>query len=60
LAARRRGAQQPGPDQAQRCAEELVALRPDILVGNSTPATAALLFDRLGLEVGTGFRDTNP
>jgi putative ABC transport system substrate-binding protein len=32
-----------GPDQAQRFAKELVALRPDILVGNSTPATAALL-----------------
>src|SRR5258708_6792632 len=32
-----------GPDQAQRFANELLALRPDILVGNSTPATAALL-----------------
>jgi putative tryptophan/tyrosine transport system substrate-binding protein len=32
-----------GPDQAQRFAKELVALGPDILVGNSTPATAALL-----------------
>jgi putative ABC transport system substrate-binding protein len=32
-----------GPDQAQRFAKELLALRPDILVGNSTPATAALL-----------------
>jgi len=31
------------PDQAQRFAKELVALRPDILVGNSTPATAAFL-----------------
>jgi putative ABC transport system substrate-binding protein len=31
-----------GPEQAQRFAKELVALRPDILVGNSTPATAAL------------------
>ena len=34
-----------GPDQAQRFAKELVALRPDILVGNSTPATAALLHE---------------
>jgi putative ABC transport system substrate-binding protein len=32
-----------GPDQAQRFAKELVALRPDVLVGNSTPASAALL-----------------
>jgi putative ABC transport system substrate-binding protein len=31
------------PDQAQRFAKELVALRPEVLVGNSTPATAALL-----------------
>ena len=31
------------PDQAQVFAKELVALRPDVLVGNSTPATAALL-----------------
>ena len=31
------------PDQAQRFAKELVASRPDLLVGNSTPATAALL-----------------
>src|ERR1700730_14153592 len=31
------------PDQAQLFAKELVSLRPDILVGNSTPATAALL-----------------
>src|SRR2546429_1089717 len=31
------------PDEAQRFAKELVALRPDVLVGNSTPATAALL-----------------
>jgi putative tryptophan/tyrosine transport system substrate-binding protein len=34
-----------GPDQAQRFAKELVASRPDILVGNSTPATAALLHE---------------
>src|SRR5712692_5926737 len=31
------------PDQAQSFAKELVALRPDVLVGNSTPSTAALL-----------------
>ena len=31
------------PDQAQQFARELVALRPDVLVGNSTPAAAALL-----------------
>ena len=31
------------PDEAQRFAKELVALRPDVLVGNSTPAAAALL-----------------
>ncbi|HEY7248216.1 MAG TPA: ABC transporter substrate binding protein, partial [Xanthobacteraceae bacterium] len=34
-----------GPDQAQAFAKELVALRPDVLVGNSTPATAALLHE---------------
>ena len=32
-----------GPDEAQVYAKELVALRPDVLVGNSTPASAALL-----------------
>jgi putative tryptophan/tyrosine transport system substrate-binding protein len=31
------------PDQAQDFAKELVAMRPDVLVSNSTPATAALL-----------------
>jgi putative tryptophan/tyrosine transport system substrate-binding protein len=31
------------PDQAQIYAKELIALQPDVLVGNSTPATAALL-----------------
>ena len=36
-----------GPDQAQRFAKELVALRPDILVGNSTPATATHHPDRV-------------
>jgi putative tryptophan/tyrosine transport system substrate-binding protein len=30
-------------EQAQRFAKELVALQPEVLVGNSTPATAALL-----------------
>jgi len=33
------------PDQAQSFAKELVALRPDALVANSTPATAALLHE---------------
>jgi ABC-type uncharacterized transport system substrate-binding protein len=32
-----------GPDQAHILAKELIALHPDVLVGNSTPATAALL-----------------
>jgi putative tryptophan/tyrosine transport system substrate-binding protein len=32
-----------GPDQAQLLAKELIALRPDVLVGNSTPASIALL-----------------
>lgn len=31
------------PDQARAFAKELIGLRPDALVGNSTPATAALL-----------------
>ena len=31
------------PDQAQLFAKELVSLHPDVLLGNSTPATAALL-----------------
>ena len=31
------------PDEAQRFAKELVALHPDVLLGNSTPAAAALL-----------------
>jgi putative ABC transport system substrate-binding protein len=52
------------PDQAQLFAKELVALRPDILVGNSTPATAALLdethtipvvFVGVSDPVGSGF-----
>src|SRR5215472_16133435 len=34
-----------GPDQAQVFARELVALSPDVLLGNSTPATAALLHE---------------
>ena len=53
-----------GPEQAQRFAKELVALRPDILVSNSTPATAALLnatrsvpivFVGVSDPVGSGF-----
>ena len=53
-----------GPDQAQRLAKELVALRPDILVGNSTPATTALVgesrtvpivFVGVSDPVGSGF-----
>jgi ABC-type uncharacterized transport system substrate-binding protein len=32
-----------GPDQAQLFAKELIALRPNVLVGNSTPASVALL-----------------
>jgi putative tryptophan/tyrosine transport system substrate-binding protein len=52
------------PDQAQHFAKELVALRPDVLVGNSTPATAALLketrtipivFVGVSDPVGSGF-----
>jgi putative ABC transport system substrate-binding protein len=39
------------PEQAQRFAGELVALRPDILVGNSTPATAALLREKHAIPV---------
>jgi putative ABC transport system substrate-binding protein len=34
-----------GPDQAQVLAKELIALHPDVLVGNSTPATTALLHE---------------
>ena len=33
------------PDQARAYAKELVGLQPDVLVGNSTPATAALLHE---------------
>ena len=52
------------PDQAQLFAKELVGLRPDVLVGNSTPATAALLnvtrtipvvFVGVSDPVGSGF-----
>ena len=52
------------PDQAQRFAKDLIALRPDVLVGNSTPATAALLsetdstpivFVGVSDPVGSGF-----
>src|SRR5262245_55804415 len=53
-----------GPEQAQRFAKELIARRPDILVSNSTPATAALLnetrtipivFVGVSDPVGSGF-----
>src|SRR6516162_6342319 len=40
-----------GPDQAQVFAKELVALQPDVLVGNSTPATAALLHETRTIPV---------
>ena len=40
-----------GPDQARQLAQELVALRPDILVGNSTPATAALMHETRTIPV---------
>jgi putative tryptophan/tyrosine transport system substrate-binding protein len=52
------------PDQARFFAKELIALRPDALVGNSTPATAALLretrtipivFVGVSDPVGSGF-----
>jgi len=52
------------PDQARIFAQELVALGPDALVGNSTPATAALLgetriipivFVGVSDPVGSGF-----
>ena len=39
------------PDQAQVFAKELVALQPDVLVGNSTPATAALLHETRTIPV---------
>jgi putative tryptophan/tyrosine transport system substrate-binding protein len=39
------------PDQAESFAKELVALRPDALVGNSTPATAALLHETRTIPV---------
>jgi putative tryptophan/tyrosine transport system substrate-binding protein len=52
------------PDQAQLFAKDLVGLRPDILVSNSTPATAALLQETRAIPlvfvgvsdpVGSGF-----
>src|SRR5260370_35893707 len=39
------------PDQAQLLAKELVALHPDVLVGNSTPAAAALLHETRGIPI---------
>src|SRR5215210_608962 len=52
------------PDQARLFAKELIALQPDVLIGNSTPATAALLretrtipvvFVGVSDPVGSGF-----
>jgi putative ABC transport system substrate-binding protein len=40
-----------GPDQAQVLAKELIALHPDVLVGNSTPATAALLRETVTIPI---------
>ena len=39
------------PDEAQRFAKELVALHPDVLVGNSTPATGALLRETRSIPI---------
>jgi putative ABC transport system substrate-binding protein len=39
------------PDQAQVFAKELIALHPDVLVGNSTPATAALLSEKGSIPI---------
>jgi putative ABC transport system substrate-binding protein len=39
------------PDQAQLLAKELVALHPDVLLGNSTPAAAALLRETRGIPI---------
>jgi putative tryptophan/tyrosine transport system substrate-binding protein len=39
------------PDQAQVFAKELVALQPDVLVGNSTPATAAPLHETRAIPI---------
>ena len=39
------------PDQARLLAKELVALHPDVLVGNSTPAAAALLRETRGIPI---------
>jgi putative ABC transport system substrate-binding protein len=55
------------PDQAHQFAAELVALRPEVLVGNSTPATAALLHETHSIPIvfvgvsdplGSGFVDS--
>ena len=39
------------PDQAQLLAKELVALHPDVLLGNSTPAAAALLRETRAIPI---------
>ena len=39
------------PDQAQVLAKELIALRPDVLIGNSTPATFALLRETRNIPI---------
>src|SRR5262249_57901409 len=39
------------PDQAQVFAKELVALRPDVLVANSTPATSALVRETRNIPI---------
>jgi len=40
-----------GPDQAQLFAKELIALRPNVLVGNSTPASVALLRETRAIPI---------
>ena len=40
-----------GPDQAQLFAKELIALRPNVLVANSTPASVALLRETRAIPI---------
>ena len=40
-----------GPDQAQVFAKELIALRPNVLVGDSTPASVALLRETRAIPI---------